>query len=287
MDTNMNALTRILGAVLLLATLNCHPAHAGSVTVPNTFTADTPAVASQVNGNFSAVKTAVDDNDSRIAALETTVASLQSLVQSQASTISSLQSELAAVQGNSVLDLDGKLGLGTDPATGQPTAIFSAVNVQVVNGTGNTTTINGLGNLIVGYNEVGNSQKFCSYGGYGDQTTCENRGEIWAADQRSGSHNLIVGRYNAYSQTGGLVAGEGNVINGGGASVSGGTSNVASGALASVCGGAGNVASGFFSSVTAGSGNSATGNYSSVSGGEFRSASGDFDWAAGSLYEYQ
>jgi hypothetical protein len=39
---------------------------AGSVTLPNTFTAGTPARASEVNANFSAIKSAVDDNDARI-----------------------------------------------------------------------------------------------------------------------------------------------------------------------------------------------------------------------------
>lgn len=41
-------------------------AWAGTLTVPNTFTAGTPAVAAQVNANFTAAKTAVDDNDARI-----------------------------------------------------------------------------------------------------------------------------------------------------------------------------------------------------------------------------
>lgn len=40
---------------------------AGSVTIPNTFVAGTTARASEVNANFSAVETAVDDNDARIA----------------------------------------------------------------------------------------------------------------------------------------------------------------------------------------------------------------------------
>ena len=39
----------------------------GSVTIPNTFTANTTAKASEVNANFSAVKTAVDGNDNDIA----------------------------------------------------------------------------------------------------------------------------------------------------------------------------------------------------------------------------
>ena len=41
-------------------------------TITNTFTGGTTAVASQVNANFSAAKTAIDDNDARIDALLTT-----------------------------------------------------------------------------------------------------------------------------------------------------------------------------------------------------------------------
>lgn len=44
--------------------------YAGTVTIPNDFTAGTTASADEVNGNFTAVKTAVDDNDSRISTLE-------------------------------------------------------------------------------------------------------------------------------------------------------------------------------------------------------------------------
>ena len=44
-----------------------------TLTIPNTFVANTPAVADEVNANFSACKTAVDDNDSRVAALESAV----------------------------------------------------------------------------------------------------------------------------------------------------------------------------------------------------------------------
>jgi hypothetical protein len=42
------------------------PAVAGSVNILNIFTTGTPAVADEVNQNFDAVKTAVDDNDTHI-----------------------------------------------------------------------------------------------------------------------------------------------------------------------------------------------------------------------------
>jgi hypothetical protein len=41
-------------------------ARTGTLTVPNTFTNGTVADADQVNANFAAAETAVNDNDSRI-----------------------------------------------------------------------------------------------------------------------------------------------------------------------------------------------------------------------------
>jgi hypothetical protein len=48
-------------------------AWAGALTVPNSFTSGTAAVAAEVNDNFTAVKTAVDDNDNRITANEAAI----------------------------------------------------------------------------------------------------------------------------------------------------------------------------------------------------------------------
>jgi len=53
----------------ILAALFAGTATAGNVTIPNTFTSGTKAVAAQVNDNFNAVKTAVDDNQTQIDAL--------------------------------------------------------------------------------------------------------------------------------------------------------------------------------------------------------------------------
>ncbi|MGI9302400.1 MAG: SUMF1/EgtB/PvdO family nonheme iron enzyme, partial [Gammaproteobacteria bacterium] len=63
----MKKLTVMIGTALLVPTI----AGAGPVTIPNTFQSNTPAVAAEVNGNFGAVKDAVDDNDARITGLET------------------------------------------------------------------------------------------------------------------------------------------------------------------------------------------------------------------------
>ncbi|TAH42698.1 MAG: hypothetical protein E6Q43_07130 [Dokdonella sp.] len=276
----------------LMALLASSKAFAGDLSIPHSFSPNTPAVAAQVNENFGAVETAVDDNAVDIAALQAAVAALQAndatqqaTINAQAATIASLQSDLAAVQDNSVLDLDGLLTLVNDPATSQLTARFSAVNVQVVNGTNDTENTNGLGNLIVGYNEDAGIAAFCSNGDYADETTCTSNGGIWAVNQRTGSHNLILGQANAYSRYGGLVAGSFSIVNGIFASVSGGQRNMARGRYSSVSAGLINTAIGDSSSVNGGYFNTTSGPYSSVSGGANRSATGGYDWRAGALLQ--
>jgi hypothetical protein len=54
--------------LFLFVLIACLPASASQVTLPFTFTAGTPAHASDVNANFAAVKAAVDDNFARITA---------------------------------------------------------------------------------------------------------------------------------------------------------------------------------------------------------------------------
>jgi hypothetical protein len=83
------------------------------------------------------------------------------------------------------------------------TVRFTGVNVQVVNGLGGTSgnamyttdptlvSTNGLGNVIIGYNEVR---------GFGDK--------------RSGSHSLILGAYENYEGFGNIVSGMGNEVSG-------------------------------------------------------------------------
>jgi len=172
---------------------------------------------------------------------------------------------------------------------------LTGTNWQIVDGSGTTGGApTGVGNLIVGYNEL--------------------RGFAGPND-RTGSHNMIGGKKQNYSSYGGLAAGSDNTISGSFASVTGGQRNTASGPVSSVSGGIlntanglhssvsggrDNIASGIFSSVSGGFVNTATGGYScvsggrdntasgslsSVSGGRSRSATDPIDWVAGSLFE--
>ncbi len=170
---------------------------------------------------------------------------------------------------------------------GKPTVEFAAVNVQVVNGTGSETTLNGSGNLVVGYDEKPGVQ--------------------------TGSHNLLLGGSNAYSSYGGLVAGTSNSIAGAYSSVLGGAKNVVSGASGAILGGFANRAASIyatvgggcsnlagtgavsananctdtasfphaFASVQGGVANQAAGPAASVAGGEFDLAAGPFDATLG------
>ena len=185
---------RLVLALTLLASASA--ALGGEVTIPNTFSANTPAVAAQVNANFAAVATAVNDNAADIAAHDAAIdsnaaliAALQSALVTQQATIDSLSSsvatlttQLAAVQGSSVMALASNLDMIFVPDPNLAgveylTAQFRGINVRIVNGTGTTASANGLGNLTVGYNEPDPTAALaCSQGSWANQTACENFG---------------------------------------------------------------------------------------------------------------
>lgn len=62
--------SKFLAVVLLAFAATTRPLLAGPVSGLTTFVPDTPAKAAEVNGNFTAVQGAVNDNNSRIGALE-------------------------------------------------------------------------------------------------------------------------------------------------------------------------------------------------------------------------
>jgi len=148
--------------------------------------------------------------------------------------------------------------------------VITGANLRIVNGLGTTQTSNGLGNLIVGYNEL--RMQF---------PQCAGNPDPLCADTRTGSHNIVVGEQNNFSSFGGLVVGIFNEISGMFASVSGGTNNMASGEFASVSAGQGNRASSRLSVVSGGVANDASGVGALVSGGAFNTASGDSSSVSG------
>ncbi len=111
---------------------------------------------------------------------------------------------------------------------GRPTVQFSGVNLQLVNSQGKTTTVNGEGNLVIGYDEN-------------------------STHKQTGSHNLILGEEQTFTSYGGIIDGKLNAIES---------------PFASITAGEGNSASAEFASVSGGRMNSATGRWDSVSGGE-------------------
>ena len=66
---------------------------------------------------------------------------------------------------------------------GKTTIQFSGVNVQVVNGAGKTESVNGEGNLVIGYDED-------------------------SGREQQGSHNLVLGVEQTFTSYGGIIAGE-------------------------------------------------------------------------------
>ncbi len=95
-----------------------------------------------------------------------------------------------------------------------PHVIFKGVNLHLRNNKGKTDYLNGLGNLIIGYDE-----------------------NYATPAPRSGSHNLVIGPFHGFSAYGGLIAGFHNTVSGNYASVSGGIANTASGTYSAVSGG--------------------------------------------------
>lgn len=86
-------------------------AWAGSITIPNTFTSGTPAKAAEVNDNFNAVKSAVDDNDLRITTNTNNIANKQDRVSGSCTVGSSIRTINA--DGSVVCEQKTSISAGT------------------------------------------------------------------------------------------------------------------------------------------------------------------------------
>ena len=179
--------------------------------------------------------------------------------------------------------------------------VVKGANLQVIDGSGSTGGVtNGLGNLIIGYNEEGAPGERDHSGSHnlviGDEHTYSSYGSIVAGRSNSvtgPSSAVLAGHNNSVSGlSGGILGGDSNEVRGTNATISGGAANGADGGDSSIArgsengaigdgssigGGVQNSATGLSAMVTGGLGNVAAGDYSVVLGGEHNTASGMLD----------
>lgn len=117
---------------LFLTCLMTTPAIASDVDVPNSFTAGAPAVAAAVNANFDAVETAVNDNHSRIASLESGLANAGVGVSVDGALIGRF---IAVIPGVFQADVP-PLGSGNTELVSSVDVLVNAPFIQVVSNTG-------------------------------------------------------------------------------------------------------------------------------------------------------
>src|SRR4051794_16025477 len=144
-------------------------------------------------------------------------------------------------------------GVTRGSVNGRTTLTFSGENVRIVNGTGAKDTLNGLGNLIVGYNDTPRAQ--------------------------TGSHNIVLGFDQSFAAWGSVIGGAHNTS---GSSLQAlfGSTNKATDTYGSVLGGYGNVATSRLSSIaggcenTTGTGSHTTDSFCATTLGQMQSVTG-------------
>ncbi len=185
------------------------------------------------------------------------VVDYQGQIDALKSQVTALQNQLNQFQAQMAQSAALSKHVALQTVDGKPTVVISAANLQVNNGLGRTDTINGTGNIIIGYDEKRapwGSLQFCSLGSAeqalyrkvnGDyfnprittEASCIAAGGTYAVDNKSGSHYLIVGPGHFYSSYSGIVAGWWNLSNARYANVTGGGFNQANGFGSTVVGG--------------------------------------------------
>jgi hypothetical protein len=132
-----------------------------------------------------------------VAQLQTEVNQLKTLCAQMVKNEQGLQAQLSQLQRSPVQGLAPFVSVDYNAEAGvtPPNITFHGANIHIVDGSGTTASVNGLGNLIIGYDE------FPTTYAYGD---------------RGGSHNLVMGsqnKFNTWSYSG-IVNGVGNLIGG-------------------------------------------------------------------------
>jgi hypothetical protein len=177
-------------------------------------------------GSLEALQTEVTSLKTDLAGMANNEALLLSQLNAANTLLSSLAARLSAIEtgrgGTSpaLAELAKYVRVDPNPINGLkgPHVIFHDANVHVQSGSGTTAEasgLTGLGNLIVGYNEM----------------------PVPTGGTRGGSHNLVVGPSHAFTSTGGVVFGRGNMISGQYATTLGGVQNSSKGPASCILGG--------------------------------------------------
>lgn len=159
------------------------------------------------------------------------------------------QTDIAALQTE--INLLKSLLAGVTREDGGDTIRITGANLQVVSGSGTTDgSVNGLGNIIIGYNE--------------SRTTSP-------LDERTGSHMLVLGAESNYTSFGGIVSGKTNHTSGPFSSILGGQMSkiLEDGVTSVIVGGHQNQMRADFSAILGGSNNRLgdTAGFSTIIGG--------------------
>jgi len=186
----------------------------------NPFVAQQATVQATIDALTTKVNQLIVDNTSlkdALAAAQGRIDTMQGMVNTMKVSVEALDKKAADIIPNlgTYVKIDTNLING---AKG-PHILFTGANVHVRSGSGATgnyaVPYEGLGNLIIGYNENTPTPTLI----------------------RTGSHNLVGGSMNSFSSFGGMVFGLQNTISGEYASVLGGNENKAVGLHSTVYGG--------------------------------------------------
>ena len=164
---------------------------------------------------------------------------------------------------------------------GVDTIRISEANLQIVNGTGAThgdtdwyaddyelfkPVLTGEGNLIIGYDEDASER------------------ESFEANDKGGSHNLVIGSWHSYPTYGAIVHGLHNEVSSGNVAAIGGNRNALAHYSAVAVGGTQNISNGWYSATVGGTFNTASGSGAAICGGHSNTASGDWSGILGGQF---
>lgn len=223
-------------------------------------TSDLTGFLAQFGQNFQPAPVLIDSVD------------LLSVIQMMQAQITALQSQVASLEASAVPGLGDYVSVDDSAHT----VFVSGANLQVVNGLGTDLSQNSLGNVIAGYNTPVNDSELL-------ERTGSHNIIVGKGQRYTGSCNLIGGQDNLASGTLGIVLGSQNDLGGIRNVMIGGANNQASGVINVIVGGVANVIDGEAGVVLGGQQNEVDGNKNVVLGGKTNIASGQLGAIMGGI----